>query len=108
MEAEFAGKTSLGTRDSGFWEIALSLGWVAGSVYLAALALLAWNVWQPGFSRTTTEVIAACITIGLLSQLLLGSVMLGVTGSAIWMFAGIAMAPPDSANFAPGENKNGN
>ena len=98
MEANFAGKTALGTRDSGFWEIALSLGWVGGAVYLAALGLLAWNGWHSGAERATTEVIAACISIGLISQLLLGSVMLGVTGSIIWMFGAIAMTPLENAS----------
>jgi hypothetical protein len=96
MDANFAGKTALGTRDSGLWEIALSLGWVGGAVYLASLGLLAWNAWRPGFSRTGTELIAACVCIGLLSQLLLGSVMLGVTGCTIWMFGAIAMTSSDA------------
>jgi hypothetical protein len=102
MDANFTGKTALGTRDSGLWEIALSLGWVGGAVYLAALGLLMWNAWRAGLSRTGTELIAACICIGLISQLLLGSVMLGVTGCTIWMFGAIAMTSSDSV-VAPAE-----
>jgi hypothetical protein len=92
MDANFLGKTSLGPRDSGLWEILLSLGWLGGLVYLSALALLVWNFYKPAGQRSTTEILAGCITAGIVSQLLLGSVMVGVTGCTIWVFAAIGMA----------------
>jgi hypothetical protein len=95
MDANFLGKTPLGPRDSGLWEILLSLGWFGGLVYLGALALLVWNSCRPGVRRSTTEMVAGCITAALISQLLLGSVMTGVAGCTIWVFAAIAMAPLD-------------
>jgi hypothetical protein len=98
MDANFLGKTPLGPRDSGLWEILLSLGWVGGLVYLGALALLVWNSCMPGVPRSTTEVLAGCITVGLVSQLALGSVMVGVAGCTIWVFAAIAIAPLDDAH----------
>lgn len=98
MDAMFQDKTSLGTRDSGIWEIILSLGWVAGLVYFVALGILAWNAWSANFAQSQVEVIAGSIAIGLLGQIPMGSVV-GITGIAIWMFAAIAMAPFANAAF---------
>lgn len=107
MDANFLGKTALGPRDSGLWEILLSLGWAGGLVYLSALALLVWNSCRPGVPRSTTEMAAGCITAGLVSQLLLGSVMTGVAGCTIWVFAAIAMAPLDDAHGILHEGQHG-
>jgi len=92
LDANFNGKTSLGTRDSGIWEILLSLGWVAGSIFFVALGLLIWSSWSLPLPRTPTTVAAGAIVIALLSQLPLGSIMLGSSGCLIWMFGAIAMA----------------
>jgi hypothetical protein len=107
MEANFLGKTPLGPRDSGLWEILLSLGWAGGLAYLGALALLVWNSCRPGVPRSTTEMVAGCITAGLISQLLLGSVMTGVAGCTIWVFAAIAMTPLDDAYGVLHEGQHG-
>ncbi len=93
MDANFLGKTSLGPRDSGLWEILLSMGWLGGFAYLSALFLLVWNFYRPGVKRSSIVILAGCITAGLVSQLLLGSVMVGVTGCTIWVFAALGMAP---------------
>jgi hypothetical protein len=92
MDTLFQDKTSLGSRDSGIWEILLSLGWIGGGVYFVALGILAWRSWQHAEGKTPTETLAGCISIGLICQLGLGSVMIGVTGIEIWSFAAIAMA----------------
>jgi hypothetical protein len=92
MDAIFADKTSLGTRDSGFWEVILSLGWTGGAAYLFALALAIWLGLRPGVPRAPFETTAASISLGLASQMFLGSMMLGGVGVLIWSFAGIAMA----------------
>jgi hypothetical protein len=107
MDANFLGKTPLGPRDSGLWEILLSLGWVGGFVYLGALALLVWNSCKPGVPRSTPEVFAGCITAALVSQLALGSVMIGVTGCTVWVFAAFAMAPLDDAHGILHEGQHG-
>jgi hypothetical protein len=101
MDAKFDGKTSLGTRDSGIWETFLSLGWIGGSIFFGALALLAWSCWNIPVPRTPTAVAAGCISIGLLSQLPFGSVMLGASGCLIWMFGAIAMAPAKISHVLP-------
>jgi hypothetical protein len=92
MDAKFQNDTSLGTRDSGIWEILLSLGWIGGTVYFLALGLLVFRAWPWGEDCTPAETAAACISIGLLSQLALGSVNMGVTGLTIWSFGAMAMA----------------
>lgn len=92
MDAKFHDNISLGTRDSGFWEIILSLGWIGGAVYLLSLVMLAVRSWPHGKECSSEYTAAACITIGLLSQMALGSMMLGFTGLAIWSFGAMAMA----------------
>jgi O-antigen ligase len=100
MDALFQDNTSLGTRDSGVWEIVLSLGWIGASVYFLALVSLVVLAWPRGEDSTPAETAAACITIGLLCQLVLGSVMVGVTGVTIWSFGAMAMA-----RFAAAESR---
>lgn len=100
MDAIFSGKTELGTRDSGFWEILLSLGWIGGALYLLAFAMVAWTILKPGVSRTSMEITAGSISVALMAQLLLGSVMIGVTGTTVWMFAAMAMASREDATTA--------
>jgi O-antigen ligase len=92
MDAHFQGNISLGTRDSGLWEIVLSLGWIGGLVYLLALARLAFSAWQHTRKCTEEYTAIACIVLGLLSQIAMGSMMLGFTGLAIWSFGAMAMA----------------
>jgi O-Antigen ligase len=101
MDAKFAGKTTLGTRDSGFWEIFLSLGWIGGSLYLLAFAIVAWTFLKPGVSRTSLEITAGSISVALMAQLLLGSVMIGVAGTIIWMFAAMGIASREDVKSAP-------
>jgi hypothetical protein len=91
MDTLFQDKTTLGSRDSGIWEILLSLGWIGGTAYFAGLGMLAWKSWKIDEKRTPTEILAGCIAIGLICQLALGSVMIGVTGIEIWSFGAIAM-----------------
>lgn len=98
MDAKFQEDTSLGARDSGIWEIFLSLGWIGGLVYLTALGLMVFRAWPRGTASAPFETAAACVSIGLLCQLPLGSVTLGVIGLTIWSFGAIAMA-----RFAPAE-----
>lgn len=92
MDTLFQDKTSLGSRDSGIWEILLSLGWVGGALYFLALGTLVWKAWTYEEGKTPTEEMAGCIAIGLICQLELGSVMIGVTGVEIWSFGALAMA----------------
>jgi hypothetical protein len=92
LEAKFDGKTSLGTRDSGIWEILLSLGWIGGAVYFVALGALAWTAWSRRGGNRPIYSAATCITIALLAQLPMGTVV-GITGMTIWTFAAIAIAP---------------
>ncbi|HEX4065523.1 MAG TPA: O-antigen ligase family protein [Acidobacteriaceae bacterium] len=92
MDAKFQDDTSLGTRDSGIWEILLSLGWIGGAVQFVALGLLVFRAWPWGEDSTPIDTAAACISIGLLSQMALGSVNMGVTGLTIWSFGAMAMA----------------
>lgn len=102
MDTLFQDKTSLGSRDSGLWEILLSLGWVGGPVYFLGLGTLAWNAWKRWEGKTPVETVAACVSIGLICQLGLGSVMLGVTGIEIWSFGALAMARMATAEYRMG------
>jgi O-antigen ligase len=99
MDALFQGKTALGTRDSGIWEIVMSLGWVGGAIYFAALGLLASYALSTKVTRSREELLAACISVGLLAQIPMGSVT-GVTGITIWTFGAIAIAPLASAEIS--------
>ncbi len=92
MDFKFSGNSPVGARDSGVIDCLLSLGWVGGAIYLSALGCLAWLAIRPGFRRSQFEVTASAVCLGLLSQIFLGSVMLGTTGMVIWGFAGVSLA----------------
>ncbi|HWZ51828.1 MAG TPA: O-antigen ligase family protein [Granulicella sp.] len=105
MDAKFRDSTDLGTRDSGIGEILLSLGWIGGSVYFLGLAALVFHAWPRLRHAPAQETAAACISIALLSQLPLGSVMLGVTGVEIWSFGAIAIAQFGSIDWPSRKGK---
>ncbi len=89
---ELGTQTTLGSHDSGFWELLLCLGWFSGTLYLLSLFLMAFSMLRPAGPQSSFVTAASCISIGLLSQLLLGSIMLGMFGLALWSFAAIYIA----------------
>jgi O-Antigen ligase len=95
LDAKFQGKTSLGARDSGIWEIILSLGWIGAAVYFLALGALAWTAWNTRVAHDPVHSVAVCIAVGLLAQIPMGTVV-GLTGMTIWTFGAIAIAPRSS------------
>jgi len=90
MDAEFGDETGgLGPHDSGLWEILLSLGWFGGAAYMLSLAVIGFRLFKGNGSNNLFNTASACITLGYLSQFLLGSFMLNVSGLVLWSFAGI-------------------
>lgn len=106
MDSLFNGKTPLGSRDSGIWEIVMSLGWFGGAIYFAAAGMLGWFAWSASRERTQEQVAAACICLGLLFQIPMGSIV-GITGLTIWTFAAIAVAPLHSSGTRQHEEVHG-
>lgn len=81
---------SYSLHDNGIVEALLTLGCIAGPVYLGSLLILAFTripaeSTNAGF-RTTSGVVA----LALLSQLPFGSVYLGAPGLFVWLFAAVA------------------
>jgi O-antigen ligase len=99
LDAKFQGKTSLGARDSGIWEIILSLGWIGAAVYFLALGSLAWTAWNTRVGQDSVHSMAVCIAVALLAQIPMGTVV-GLTGMTIWTFGAIAIAPRSSLEIA--------
>jgi len=99
LDAKFQGKTSIGARDSGIWEIVLSLGWIGAAIYFMAVGALAWTAWNTRVAQDPVHSGAVCIAIGLLAQIPMGTVV-GLTGMTIWTFGAIAIAPRSSLGTA--------
>lgn len=79
--------------DSGVLDILFTLGWFGAIPYLSGIILLVISVFQSSEAGSDPFASAArAISIGLVTQLALGSVMLELTGLVFWGFLGVAMA----------------
>lgn len=81
----------LGARDSGVLEIVLSLGWCGGAVYLSALGLILTGLFGTGRTHPDFYLVATSISVAVIAELLLGSIMREVSGVVLWGFAGICL-----------------
>ena len=85
-----------GPHDSAILELLLSLGWVGGGTYLLGLAWLFHgllkNLRLPAIRGDPFAIAAHAVTIALLAQMVLGSVMIGPTGALLWGFGALSLA----------------
>ena len=77
--------------DSGFVDIANSLGWLGTGLYLGGAVVLAWRSLRRPPHRSAA-VVAAAIAVAGLAELLFGNVLIGPTGVFIWLPLGLAIA----------------
>jgi O-Antigen ligase len=81
----------IGPHDSTVLEFLYSLGWIGTMIYGVGLGILVGRMMGAG--RSDPFVLAAqAIVIGFVAQCLLNSVMLGVLGFMVWVFASMALA----------------
>ena len=86
--------TTSGPHDSTLLELLYSLGWVGASLYVLGFGLLlAQLVRKGGSDRFVLS--AQAILIGLMVQLLLASVFIGVLGFMVWTFAAMILSAPE-------------
>ena len=85
---------NIGPHDSTLLELLYSLGWVGASLYVLGFGLLlAQLVRKGGSDRFVLS--AQAILIGLMVQLLLASVFIGVLGFMVWTFAAMILSAPE-------------
>lgn len=79
--------------DSAVLDLLLSLGWVGTAFYMSGLLLLVLQLFQ-GYSQFSDPFAnaARALTLSILCQLPLGSVMLGFQGMVLWSFLGLGLA----------------
>lgn len=79
--------------DSAVLDLLLSLGWFGSFLYMGGMLLLVFKLFQ-GFGSPfdSFPYTARAIGLGMMAQLLLGSVMLGLAGMVLWGFLGISLA----------------
>jgi hypothetical protein len=82
----------MGAHDSGLAEILLSLGWLGGLAYLLAIGSVIAGVLKSGASHELFYLVGACISVSILAELPLGSMMRDIPGVVAWSFAGACMA----------------
>jgi len=79
--------------DSGILDAFFALGWFGAIPYLGGISLILYNLYQGSQSRNDSFANAArAISLGMFSQLILGSSMLGLSGMILWGFMGMGMA----------------
>lgn len=79
--------------DSAILDIFISLGWLGTIFYISGLLLLLFQLIQD--SKVSSDQFAStarAITMGMFSQIIFGSVMLGLPGMILWGFLGIGLA----------------
>jgi hypothetical protein len=81
----------IGPHDSTVLEFLYSLGWIGTLIYGFGLGMLGVRIIRA--DRSDSFILASqAIVIGFLAQCLLNSVMLGVLGFMVWVFASMALA----------------
>jgi len=79
--------------DSGILDAFFALGWFGAIPYLGGISLILYDLYQGSQSRNDSFANAArAISLGMFSQLILGSSMLGLSGMILWGFMGMGMA----------------
>ena len=86
------GRSDLGGRDSGVLEIVLSLGWIGGGLYFAALLLIVWRGLNGRDGLSEFEISACAISIAMVSHMILSTISLGFDAVMLWSFAGVSLA----------------
>lgn len=89
----------IGPHDSTVLEFLYSLGWIGTLVYGMGLGSLIFQVIKAGDSDPFA-VSAKSILVGFAAQCLLNSVMIGVLGFMVWMFASMSLAAADFTQSA--------
>jgi O-antigen ligase len=85
---------SIGPHDSTVLEFLYSLGWIGTLIYGLGLGALGFQFARAGKDHSFT-LSSKAIIVGFVAQCLLNSVMLGVLGFMVWMFASMALAQAD-------------
>ncbi len=79
--------------DSGILEMLFTMGWLGTIPYVSGIILLLFNLWKSSEGSFDPFVSAVrAISTGTLVQIVLGNVLLGLSGMIFWGFLGIAMA----------------
>jgi hypothetical protein len=99
LHATTGGEAGIGPHDSTLLELLYSLGWVGASLYVLGFGLLLMQMAQRRRSNDRFAIAAQAILIGLLAQLLLVSVFLGVLGFMVWTFAAMILSAPEQAEI---------
>jgi hypothetical protein len=86
----------IGPHDSTVLEFLYSLGWIGTLIYAIGLGALALRFMRSGKSDPFV-LSSKAILLGLVAQCLLNSVLLGVLGFMVWMFASMSLAQMDLA-----------
>lgn len=70
-----------------------ALGWFGAIPYLGGMILLLYNLFQGSEGRNDSFASASrSISLGIFSQLIFSSLMLGLAGIVLWGFIGMGMA----------------
>ncbi len=80
------------TYDSGILAMLFSLGWTGTVFYMGGLMILVYSFLNISHQSDTFLYIVRAILFGILSQLFLGVVMLGIGGMILWGFLGLGLA----------------
>ncbi|MFH7030257.1 MAG: O-antigen ligase domain-containing protein [Heteroscytonema crispum UTEX LB 1556] len=79
--------------DSGILDMFFALGWFGAIPYLGGMILLLYNLFQGSEGRNDSFASASrSISLGIFSQLIFSSLMLGLAGIVLWGFIGMGMA----------------
>jgi len=94
----------IGPHDSSILEFLYSLGWIGTLIYAMGLGAMGLQLMRSG--RSDPFVLSSkAIIIGFIAQCLLNSVLLGVLGFMVWMFASMSLAQMDLAEQSAGESE---
>lgn len=85
----------IGPHDSTILEFLYSLGWIGTLIYALGLGSLVIQLMRAG-KEDPFVISSKAILIGFAAQCLLNSVMLGVMGFMVWIFASMSLAKADS------------
>jgi O-Antigen ligase len=81
------------TLDSGILDVFFTLGWFGAIPYLGGIIIAMFNLLTSSEGRSDGFASAArAISFGVLAQMLLGNVMLALSGVVFWGFLGMGMA----------------
>ena len=88
------GKVEIIALDSGIFDSFFTLGWVGSVLYLSSIFVLLQKCFQRGGSSTSDPfaIAARSISLSIISQLALSSLMLGFSGMLMWSMIGICLA----------------